>query len=152
MIYSDRTAGSGRNLARIGWTVSALVGLFLIVDAGIKLLRLPVVLEVMSELGWPTSSAAPLGVILVVSTLLYLFPRTSLIGAILLTGYLGGAIAAHARIGSPPFTHTLFGAYIGIFMWSGLVLRDPRLRGVLLSRRSTVTAESAQRLKYERTR
>jgi hypothetical protein len=134
MISSNRTAGDGRNIARIGWTLSALVGLFLIVDAGIKLLRLPVVLEVTSGLGWPTSSVAPLGVILVISTLLYLFPRTSLIGAILLTGYLGGAIATHARIGSPLFTHTLFGTYIGVLMWSGLVLRDPKIRSVLLSR------------------
>jgi hypothetical protein len=134
MIRSDSLAGSGTNLARIGWIVSAVIGLFLIADAGAKLMRLPVVLEVTSGLGWPTNSVAPLGVILVVSTLLYLFPRTSLVGAILLTGYLGGAIATHARIGSPLFTHTLFGTYIGIFMWSGLVLRDPRLRSVLLSR------------------
>lgn len=134
MIRSDSLAGSGNILVRIGWIVSAFIGLFLIADAGAKLLRLPVVLEVTSGLGWPTSSVAPLGVMLVVSTLLYLFPRTSLIGAILLTGYLGGAVATHARIGSSLYTHTLFGTYIGVLMWSGLVLRDPKLRSVLLSR------------------
>jgi hypothetical protein len=82
-------------------------------------------------MGWPASSVVPLGVILLVSTILYLLPRTAVLGAILLTAYLGGAVAAHARLGSPIFTHTLFGVYVGALLWSALLLRRPRLRSVL---------------------
>jgi hypothetical protein len=118
-------------MARAGQAVTGLVALFLIADAVMKLLRLPVVLDTMREMGWPASSVVPLGVILLVSTILYLLPRTAVLGAILLTAYLGGAVAAHARLGSPILTHTLFGVYVGALLWSGLLLRRPRLRSVL---------------------
>jgi hypothetical protein len=72
-----------------------------------------------------------LGVIGLVSTALYALPRTSVLGAILLTGYMGGAIATHLRIGSPLFSHTLFGVYLGVLLWGGLWLRDPRVRALL---------------------
>ncbi len=121
----------GNKVERVGWIVSGLVGLFLLADAAMKLIRLPIVIETTVSLGWPEGSAVPLGIILLISTLLYLYPRTSLFGAILLTGYLGGAIATHARIGSPLFTHTLFGSYVAILMWFGLVLRDAKLRSIL---------------------
>lgn len=125
-----RRAASGW-MARAGQAVTGLVALFLIADAVMKLLRLPVVLDTMREMGWPASSVVPLGVILLVSTILYLLPRTAVLGAILLTAYLGGAVAAHARLGSPIFTHTLFGVYVGALLWSALLLRRPRLRSVL---------------------
>lgn len=128
---ADDDTQSAAKVAAIGWMVSGLVGLFLFADAVMKLMRLPVVIETMASLGWPESSVLPLGIILLCSTLLYLYPLTSMLGAILLTGYLGGAIAAHARIGSPLFTHTLFGSYIAILMWLGLVLRDVKLRSML---------------------
>jgi hypothetical protein len=96
-----------------------------------KLLRLPIVIDTMVPLGWSERSVVPLGVVLLMSTVLYLTPRTGLLGAVLLTGYLGGAIATHARIGSPLFTHTLFGVYLGILIWTGLVLRDSRVRAAL---------------------
>ncbi len=131
---ADDDTQSAAKVAAIGWMVSGLVGLFLFADAVMKLMRLPVVIETMASLGWPESSVLPLGIILLCSTLLYLYPLTSMLGAILLTGYLGGAIAAHARIGSPLFTHTLFGSYIAILMWLGLVLRDVKLRSMLRPR------------------
>jgi hypothetical protein len=113
-----------------GYGLTGLCALFLFGDAGIKLMRLPVVLETTTQIGWPASSVAPMGIVLLASTLLYLYPRTSMLGAVLLTGYLGGAVATHARIESPLFTHTLFGVYIGIIMWAGLYLRDPALRAI----------------------
>ena len=113
-----------------GYSLSGFCALFLFMDAGMKLMRLPIVLETTTQIGWPTSSVVPLGVVLLTSTLLYLFPRTSIFGAVLLTGYLGGAVATHLRIDSPLFSHTLFGVYIGIIVWAGLYLRDPALRSV----------------------
>ena len=121
-------------MTRTGYGLMGISALFLISDAGMKLMRFPIVLETMAQLGWPESSAVPLGIVLLIATLLYLVPRTSILGAVLLTGYLGGAIATHARIGSPLFTHTLFGVYVGIIMWTGLYLRDPILRSVFPAR------------------
>lgn len=115
------------------WTGIALSGLaiaFLLMDASIKLMRLPIVLETTAGLGWPVSSVLTLGVILLVATALYAIPRTALLGAVLITGYLGGAVATHLRIGSPLFSHILFGVYIGLMVWGGLYLRDARLRAL----------------------
>jgi hypothetical protein len=113
-----------------GHGLTGLCAMFLFMDAGMKLIRLPVVLETTTQIGWPASSITPLGIVLLASTLLYMFPRTGTLGAVLLTGYLGGAVATHVRIESPLFTHTLFGVYIGIVMWAGLYLRDPALRAI----------------------
>lgn len=113
-----------------GYGLTSLCALFLFMDAGMKLMRLQVVLETTTQIGWPVSTVLPLGIVVLASTLLYLFPRTSMLGAVLLTGYLGGAVATHVRIDSPLFTHTLFGVYIGIIMWAGLYLRDPALRAI----------------------
>jgi hypothetical protein len=91
------------------------------------------VLEAGQQIGFPgTAMARKLGVLLLVCTLIYVLPRTSLLGAILLTGFLGGAVAAHVRLGSPLLTHVLFGVYVGALMWGGLLLREPRLRALLL--------------------
>jgi DoxX-like family len=116
---------------RVGYALSGLVILFLLMDAAMKLMRLPIVLETTVQLGWPSDSAMPLGVLLLVCTLLYGWPRTSALGAVLLTGYLGGAIATHARIGSPLYSHTLFGVYLGVLSWVGLYLRDPRVSALV---------------------
>lgn len=120
-------------VSRGGWAMSGLVILFLVMDAAMKLLQLPVVAETSAQLGWPSDSATILwlGLLLLGATLLYAIPRTALLGAILLTGYLGGAVATHARIGSPLFSHTLFGVYIGLLAWGGVWLREPRLRDLL---------------------
>ena len=116
-----------------GRTFSGLVILFFLLDAAIKLPPLQPVVDTMTELGWPADAATAraLGVIMIASILLYAYPPTSLLGAILITGYLGGAVATHARIGSPIFTHTLFGVYVGALAWAGLWLRDPRVRAML---------------------
>ncbi|MBN9049217.1 MAG: DoxX family protein [Rhizobiales bacterium] len=116
------------------WTgriVSGLVALFLLVDGGIKLVPLDIVIETSRQMGIPEHLARTLGVLTLVGTLLYIFPRTAVLGAILLTGYFGGAIYAHVRIDSPLLSHTLFGVYLGILMWLGLWLRDARLRALL---------------------
>ena len=124
--------------ARItGRVMSGVVILFLLFDGAIKLLPLPVVTETMDKMGFGASDtlARSLGIITIVCTLLYSVPPTSILGAILLTGYLGGAIASHVRIGSPLFTHTLFGLYLGLMVWGGLYLRDGNLRALLPFRR-----------------
>ena len=124
--------------ARItGRVMSGVVILFLLFDGAIKLVPLPVVTETMDKMGWGASDtlARSLGIITIVCTLLYSVPPTSILGAILLTGYLGGAIASHLRIGSPLFTNTLFGLYLGLMVWGGLYLRDGNLRALLPFRR-----------------
>ena len=124
--------------ARItGRVMSGVVILFLLFDGAIKLVPLPVVTETMDKMGWGASDtlARSLGIITIVCTLLYSVPPTAILGAILLTGYLGGAIASHLRIGSPLFTHTLFGLYLGLMVWGGLYLRDGNLRALLPFRR-----------------
>jgi hypothetical protein len=106
-------------------------------DAAMKLLALPVVLRSSEELGFAGADMArALGVVLAICTGLYAFPRTSLLGAILITGYLGGAVATHVRAGSPLLSHVLFGVYVGVVVWAGLYLRDAALAGLFPFRRS----------------
>ena len=125
---------SARWLGRI---LSGLVILFLLFDGAIKLVPWPVVTETMDRIGYGSSEtlARTLGLITVACTILYAVPPTSILGAILLTGYLGGAMASHLRIGSPLFTHTLFGFYLGLMVWGGLWLRDRKLRALVPWRR-----------------
>lgn len=115
----------------IGRLLSALVVLFFLFDGTIKVLELDIVKETMTQLGYPPELGFGLGVLTLVCAALYAIPQTSVLGAILLTGLLGGAIATHLRVGSPIFSHLLFGVYLGIMMWGGLFLRDERLRGLL---------------------
>lgn len=122
----------------VRWTgrvLSALVVLFLLFDGLIKVVELPVVGETLVQLGYPPSLGFGLGVLTLAIALLYAWPRTALLGAVLLTGLLGGAIATHLRVGSPLFSHLLFGVYIGLMAWGGLILRDDRLRELLPLRR-----------------
>jgi hypothetical protein len=116
------------------WTgriMSGLVIAFMLLDGAMKLVPLDVVVTTSEQMGIPGSLARTLGVIGFICTLLYAVPRTSVLGAILLTGYLGGAIASHLRLGDPIFTHTLFGLYLGLLTWGGLYLRDARLRALI---------------------
>jgi hypothetical protein len=85
----------------------------------------------MPKLGWPAGLAVPLGAILLICLIFYVIPKTSVLGAILLTGYLGGAVATHFRINDPLFSHILFPTYLGLFLWGGLYLREPRLRELI---------------------
>ena len=114
-----------------GYIISALPSLFLLLDALGKFVRPEAVVTGTVDLGYQQSVILPLGVILLACTLLYIIPKTSVLGAILLTGYLGGAVATHLRIGSPLFTHQLFPVYLGVLIWLGLYLRDARLRSLL---------------------
>jgi DoxX-like family len=120
------------------WTglgLTAFIGLFLVFDCAIKLLQLASATQGTVELGYPASSVFFLGVVELVCLVAYLIPRTSVLGAVLLTGYLGGAIATHVRIGNPLFTHVLFPVYVAAFIWGGLYLRDRGLRAFLPFRR-----------------
>jgi hypothetical protein len=119
-----------------GRIMSAIVILFLIPDAVIKLVPLDIVIETSRELGIPEHLARTLGVLTLIGVLLYAWPRTSILGAIVLTGYLGGAIYVHVRAGSPMLSHTLFGVYLGLLIWGGLYLRDGMVRALIPLRQS----------------
>ena len=120
-----------------GRILSGLVIVFLLFDGAIKLVPWPIVTETMDRMGYGTSDTLMrgLGAITIICTVLYAIPPTSILGAILLTGYLGGAIASHVRIDSPLFTHTLFGVYLGLMLWGGLWLRDRNVRSLIPFRR-----------------
>jgi hypothetical protein len=116
-----------------GFVLSAVVALFLLMDAGMKLVAVQPVLEAGQQIGFPGAPMArKLGAVLLCCTLLYIWPRTAVLGAVLVTAYLGGAVATHVRLGNPLFSHVLFGVYVGVLMWAGLLLREPRLRALLL--------------------
>jgi hypothetical protein len=120
--------------ARSRWAGRALTGVtaaFLLFDGGIKLTRHPAVAESSQMLGLPAGLAPWLGVLTLACLALYLVPRTAVLGAVLLTGYLGGAVLTHLRVGDPLLSHTLFPVYIGAMLWAGLYLRDVRVRRLL---------------------
>jgi hypothetical protein len=135
----SETGDAGPRRAAVGvWTgriMSGVVVAFLLMDAGLKLANLPIVASTGLSLGWQPDTALPLGVIVLGCAVLYAWPRTAVLGAVLLTGLLGGAVATHMRVGSPLFSHTLFGVYLGLIAWGGLYLRDPRVRAILPARR-----------------
>ena len=127
------TAPVSKSALWSGRVLSGLVIVFLLFDGAIKLVPWPVVTETMDKIGYGSSEslARTLGAITIACTVLYAVPPTSILGAILLTGYLGGAMASHVRIGSPLFSHILFGFYLGLMLWGGLWLRDRRLRTLI---------------------
>jgi hypothetical protein len=114
-----------------GRIMSALAILFLVVDGAAKVVKLRPVAEGSAQLGYPESTVAGIGIVLLACTLLYGIPRTSILGAVLLTGYLGGAVATHVRVGDPLFSHILFPVYFGALVWGGLYLRDTRVRALV---------------------
>jgi hypothetical protein len=114
-----------------GVIVTGLPVLFLLFDSVIKLMQIQPVKDSFTQLGYPLSLAPIIGTIELVCLALYLLPRTSVLGAILLTGYLGGAVATHVRVGSPLLSHVLFPTYIGLLLWTGLYLRESRLRALV---------------------
>lgn len=120
----------------IGRVLSGLAVLFLLFDGIMKFFMdklPPEALEAGAALQWPIELMPTVGTILLTCTILYIIPRTSVVGAILLTGYLGGAIASHVRVSNPLFTHTLFPIYVAVFIWLGLYLRDSRVRNLICS-------------------
>src|ERR1700676_5601025 len=127
------TAPVSRPARWLGRILSGVVIVFMLFDGAIKVVPWPIVTETMDRIGYGSSEtlARSLGVISLVCTVLYAIPPTSILGAILLTGYLGGAMASHVRIDSPLFSHILFGFYLGVMVWGGLWLRDRKLRALL---------------------
>ena len=125
-----QTAESSKGATVGGYVLSGLPVIFLLLDGVMKLFKPAFVVDATTKLGYQESTIVPLGIVLVVCTLIYLFPATSVLGAILLTGYLGGAVATHVRMGEGAFP-IVFPVILGAFVWGGLYLRDPRLRALI---------------------
>jgi hypothetical protein len=115
----------------VGWIMTILPALMFLFSAVMKFSQNPEVQKGFEHVGWPANLAVRLGILELTCTIIYLFPRAAILGAILLTGYLGGAIATHVRIGEPVVTHII----LGIVLWGGIFLRDPRLRALIPLRR-----------------
>jgi hypothetical protein len=113
-----------------GYILSGLAALFLLMDGGMKLFKPTFVVRDTLQVGYPESAIVGIGVVLLSCTLLYLIPHTSVLGAIVLTGYLGGAVASNVRAAMPPF-NVLFPIAFGGLVWAGLLLRDSRLEPLL---------------------
>lgn len=132
------TAGAlSRKAVWGGRVMSGFAALFLAFDASMKVMKAAPAIQTTTELGYQASVVMPLGLVQVVCLIAYLVPRTAVLGAVLWTGYLGGAIATHVRVGNPLFSHTLFPIYVAALLWGGLWLRDQRLRALLPFRAST---------------
>lgn len=127
---SDRAPTSAKALWA-GRILSGLAALFLLFDAIMKVIAPPAAVEGTVALGYPENILLALGIIQIVCLAAYLIPRTAVIGAVLWTGYLGGAVATHVRVENPLFSHTLFPVYVAALLWMGLWLRDPQLRKLL---------------------
>ena len=132
---TEQTKAPAEKLAIAGWIVTGLVGAFLAMSAGFKFFTPDIVRETMSGLGWPAHHDLMIGIIETVCVVLYLVPRTSVLGAVLETALLGGAIATNVRVDNPLLSHELFGVYLGVLVWLGLWLRDGRVRALLPLRR-----------------
>jgi hypothetical protein len=135
MQMETQTASTSKKRLWTGRIISGLVALFLLVDSVMKVMKAPVAVQGTIQLGYPESTVFGIGAVLLVSTLLYVIPRTAILGAILLTGYLGGAIATNVRVGNPLFSYVLFPVYVAVLIWGGLFLRDGQLRALFPFRR-----------------
>lgn len=118
-----------------GRILGGLAIAFLLFDAGMKIARVPAAIQGTVQLGYPAEAIFGIGLVQLVCLALYAVPRTSVLGALLLTGYLGGAVATHVRVGNPLFSHILFPTYVAALLWGGLYLSDARLRALLPFRR-----------------
>jgi DoxX-like family len=131
MSTSAQTPRWGKVGARIGWALSIVMILFMLFDAAGKLFLESHVVEATTRIGYPLSAIRPIGIIALICTILYAVPRTAILGAVLLTGFFGGAVASKIRIEDPLFSSILFGVYFGLIAWAGLFLREDRLRKLL---------------------
>jgi hypothetical protein len=128
---ASRPSVPSRRSVIAGRVLTAIVALLLTLDAGVKLVGAKAAVEGSAQLGFTPQQVFVIGIIAVVCLVLYLIPRTAPIGAVLWTGYFGGAIVTHFRLGNPLFTHVLFPIYVSILIWGSLYLRDPRVRAVV---------------------
>jgi DoxX-like family len=131
MAAGSQATASSKKMIWAGRAISAFVVLFLLFDSTIKLMRLPMVLDAFKQLGYSPDLSVTIGALLLSCIVVYLIPQTSVLGAILLSGFLGGAVATNLRIGAPWFSNTLFPVYMGAMVWGGLYLRDGRLRALV---------------------
>ena len=131
MQTASQTGTISKGAIWTGRVLSGLVVLFLTFDGVMKLVKPPVVVQGSAQLGFPESAITGVGIVLLICTLLYAIPHTSVLGEVLLTGYLGGAVATQLRVGMPLFSNTLFPVYFGVLLWLGLYLRDERLRAAV---------------------
>src|SRR6202035_657212 len=128
---TTQTAPVSKGKLWTGRIMSALPVLFLLMDGVMKLMKPEFVVKATVQLGYPESVIFPLGIVVLICVVLYVIPRTAILGAILLTGYLGGAVATHVRVGDPLFSHALFPVYFAILVWGGLYLREERLHALI---------------------
>jgi hypothetical protein len=135
MSPNTESLASSKVPTRIGWTLSILAIAFMLFDAGGKLALESHVVDATTKIGYPVDAIRPIGVIALLCTILYAVPRTAILGAVLLTGFYGGAVASKVRIEDPLFSSILFGVYFGLIAWGGLYLRDERLRALFPFRR-----------------
>jgi hypothetical protein len=136
MTLIDHTAAPaatapGRAARTTGWVLTSLVTLFLLFDSVTKLLQVPAVVEATVQMGFPATTVPVIGGTLLACLVLYLIPRTAVLGAVLLTGYLGGAVCAQLRIEAPVLGYLLFPVYTGVLVWLGLYLRSTALRALV---------------------
>ena len=136
MPTDSQTTSESKTMNWAGWTMSGVVVLFLLLDGITKLMMITPVVEATKQIGYPENLVRPIGIIGLVCAVLYAVPRTAMLGAILLTGLLGGAIASKLRLEEPLFGQVLFGVYVGALAWGGLYLRDDRLRALIPLRRA----------------
>jgi hypothetical protein len=132
-LSSSTPTGGPATRRRTGWAVSALPAAFLLLDAVLHMLRPDAVVQSFADLGYPVDLALPLGMLEAVCLAVYLLPRTAPLGAVLLTGYLGGAVSAHVRVHDALLSTTLFPVYLGAALWAGLWLRDHRVHALTTS-------------------
>ena len=128
----ETTNISSKKMKITGWVISILAILLLLADGFAKLIKPAPVVQATLQLGYPESTITTIGVLVIICAIIYAIPRSAFLGAILLTGFLGGAIATHFRINNPLFSHTLFPVYVLLFIWLGLYLRSASLRKLLL--------------------
>lgn len=128
---NEQAMGISKGRMWAGWIITGLISAFMLLDAAMKLAKPRPVIDAFARTGWPAELSVTLGVILLVSTALYLIPRTEILGAILLTGYLGGAVATNLRLENPLFSNTLFPVYFGVLVWGALWLRDRKIQELI---------------------
>jgi len=129
----ETTNTSSKKMKITGWVFSSLAILLLLADGIGKLIKPEPVVKATLELGYPENTIITIGILVIICVIIYAIPKFSFLGAILLTGFLGGAIATHFRINNPLFSHTLFPVYVLLFIWLGLYLRSASLRKLLLN-------------------
>jgi len=135
MSVESKMVAASKSMVWIGWIMSGIVVLFLLFDGITKLIMIDPVVDATIRIGFPLDVIRPLGIVCLACAILYAIPRTSILGAILLTGFLGGAVASKVRLEDPLFSQVLFGVYLGVLAWAGLYLRDGRLRSLIPLRR-----------------